>query len=118
LEILRNIRVSPGEFFVVLRNISKELSLEPEEWKRVAILRRILQYLDRAREDADKFYDISVFQEVKEEYVTYLEKLENRGIEKGKLETAKTMLQKGLALDLVLEVTGLHLSVLQEKGLV
>ena len=79
-------------FMKALRKTMRELSEEKTAWKKLEILRTILEYIDRARKDSEKFYDIEIYEDVEEELMTYLEKIkqegEKQGIAKGKLQAA------------------------------
>jgi predicted transposase/invertase (TIGR01784 family) len=98
--------------------------------KRVAILKAILTYMDRAREDAERYYDVEIYREVEKEYMTYLEKIEERGIQKGivkgieqgiekkAIDDARLMKVKGYPISDILEITGLSESQLKEHGIV
>jgi hypothetical protein len=83
LRILQHIRDNPETFANALRQTIRDLKQEKLEWKRVAILKVILYYLDSARKDADQFLDVEFYREVEEEFMTILEKIKEEGIEKG-----------------------------------
>jgi predicted transposase/invertase (TIGR01784 family) len=130
LRILQHIRDDPDKLLAALRQTSKDLSHEKLDWKRVAILKAILTYMDRAREDAERYYDVEIYREVEKEYMTYLEKIEERGIQKGivkgieqgiekkAIDDARLMKVKGYPISDILEITGLSESQLKEHGIV
>jgi predicted transposase/invertase (TIGR01784 family) len=103
----------------------KELSLEKTKWKRVEILETILNYMDKARKDSDRYHEVEYYKEVEEEYMTYLEKIEEKGIEKGiekgrlekALEDAQLMKARGYPILDILEITGLSETQLRENGI-
>jgi predicted transposase/invertase (TIGR01784 family) len=74
LRILRNIRTEPDLFIHALQKTTKDLSEEKTAWKKLEILRTILEYMDKARMDAEKYYDVEFYKGVEEEYMTFLEK--------------------------------------------
>jgi predicted transposase/invertase (TIGR01784 family) len=129
LRILQHIRDDPDKLLAALRQTSKDLSHEKLDWKRVAILKAILTYMDRAREDAERYYDVEIYREVEKEYMTYLEKIEERGIQKGivkieqgiekkAIEDARLMKEYGDPIDKIIKITGLSESQLKEHGIV
>ncbi|MCC5814334.1 MAG: Rpn family recombination-promoting nuclease/putative transposase [Leptospira sp.] len=126
LRILQHIRDDPETFEKALRQTIKDLAEEKLEWKRVAILRAILYYINKAREDADRYYNVEFYREVEEEFMTVLDKIEERGIEKGiekgklegKLEDARLMKAEGIEISVILRVTGLSESQLKENGII
>jgi predicted transposase/invertase (TIGR01784 family) len=93
------------------------LKQEKLEWKRVAILKVILYYLDSARKDADQFLDVEFYREVEEEFMTILEKIKEEGIEKGKLEDARLMKEYGDPIEKIMKITGLSEIQLKENGI-
>ncbi|NCN10205.1 MAG: hypothetical protein GW938_10215 [Leptospira sp.] len=115
MNILQKIRVDHIPFLTNLRISLKELLQEKEDYKRVEILTILLNYIFSARDDSEKYYDITIFDEVESEYMNVLEKLRQEGIEKGKLEgklekaieDAPLMKIKGYPISDILEITGL-----------
>lgn len=122
LRILQHNRDDPESFEKSLRQTIKDLAEEKLEWKRVAILKAILYYINKAREDADRYYDVEFYREVEEEFMTVLDKIEERGIEKGKLEgkleDARLMKAKGYPISDILEITGLSKAQLNDFGII
>jgi predicted transposase/invertase (TIGR01784 family) len=129
LGIIQKIRTEPEEFLRTLRKAILDLSRVEEEYKRVAVLRNLLEYIFSSRKDGEKYYNIQIYKEVEEEYMTFLEqiiekgKLEGmekgieKGIEKGKLEDARLMKVKGYPVSDILEITGLSETQLKENGI-
>jgi len=97
LRILKHIRDDPGDFMRVLKQTSKDLKEEPDFWKRVDILRAFMIYLNRARNDAEKFITVEYFREVEEEYMTVLDRMVEKGKMEGKLEGIEEGIEKGKA---------------------
>jgi predicted transposase/invertase (TIGR01784 family) len=122
LRILQHIRDDPESFEKALRQTTKDLKQEKLEWKRVAILKAILNYMDRSRKDAEQFLDVEFYREVEEEYMTVLDKIKEEGINKGKiegkLEDARLMKAEGIDISVILRVTGLSESQLKENGII
>lgn len=122
LRIMQHIRDDPEFFKRALRQTIKDLSEEALEFKRVAFLKAILYYINKAREDADRYIDIEFYREVEEEYMTVLDKIEERGIEKGKLEgkieTALLMKEYGDPIEKIMKITGLSDEQLKEHGII
>jgi len=97
-------------------------------------MRTILEYIDRARKDSEKFYDIEIYEDVEEELMIYLEKIKQEGVEKGKLEgekqgiakgklekeieDARLMKEEGIALAVIQRVTGLTEEQLRENDII
>ena len=54
--------------------------------KRIEILRNILQYLSRARNDAENYSEKEITEEKEEEYMNFLEKIREEGKIEGKME--------------------------------
>jgi predicted transposase/invertase (TIGR01784 family) len=85
-----------------------------------------VQYLFRAREDAEEYTSKNVFKEMEKEYMNLLERLEEKGRLEGlqegefntKLETARKMREFGDSLEKIITITGLSESQLKENGIV
>ncbi len=94
---------------------------EKEEAKRVEILLEMMKYLLSTRKDAEKYKNKNFYKLLEAEYMTVLDKIleegELRGIEKGKLETAKNMKAEGIELSVILKVTGLTEEQLKSAGI-
>ncbi|NCN09138.1 MAG: Rpn family recombination-promoting nuclease/putative transposase [Leptospira sp.] len=132
--ILRSIRKEHYLFMEALRKTMRELSEEKTQWKKLEIMRTILEYIDRARKDSEKFYDIEIYEDVEEELMIYLEKIKQEGVEKGKLEgekqgiakgklekeieDARLMKEEGIALAVIQRVTGLTEEQLRENDII
>ena len=84
-----------------------------------------MQYLFRAREDAEEYTSKNVFKEMEKEYMNLLERLEEKGRLEGlqegefrtKLETARKMREFGDSLEKIIIITGLSESQLKENGI-
>ncbi len=133
LRILQNIRNEPDQFIQALQKTTMDLSEEKTAWKRLEILRTILEYIFNARKDAEKYYDVEIYKGVEEEYMTFLEKLKYEGVklgiekgkmvgkiegkQEGKLEDARLMKIKGYPISDILEITKLTEDQLRENGI-
>ena len=122
MRALQTIRNDPDEFVRNLQDIYRELTLEKEESKRIEILRNLLDYIFKARNDADIVSKGAIIKEIEGDYMNMLEKVRTEGklegkIE-GKLETARKMREEGLNLEQILRITGLTESQLKENGIV
>ena len=101
--------------------------------KRIEILRNLLEYLYRARNDAEKYSAKEITQGIEEEYMNVLDKIREEGklegiIEgklegklegefKAKLETARKMKEFGDTIEKIKFITGLSEDLLKENGI-
>ena len=96
------------------------LSKEKQEAKRVEILLEMVKYLLSTRKDAEKYRNKDFYKLLEAEYMTVLDKIleegELKGIEKGKIETARNMRLEGIEVSVIVKVTGLTLEQLKENG--
>jgi len=102
--------------------------------KKIEIFEEIVQYLFRAREDAEEYTSKTIFKEMEKEYMNLLERLEEKGRLEGKqegkleglqegefrkaLETARKMREFGDSLEKIITITGLSESQLKENAIV
>lgn len=100
------------------------LSKEKQEAKRVEILLEMLKYLLSTRKDAEKYRNKDFYKLLEAEYMTVLDKILEegelkgieKGIEKGKIETARNMRLEGIEVSVIIKVTGLTQEQLKENG--
>ncbi len=89
--------------------------------KRIEILRYLLEYLSRARNDAENYSVNEIIQGIEVEYMNFLEKIREEGELKGKLEnkleTARKMKEFGDTLEKIIVITGLSEDQLRENGI-
>jgi len=99
------------------------LSKEKQEAKRVEILLEMLKYLLSTRKDAEKYRNKDFYKLLEAEYMTVLDKILEegelkgieKGIEKGKIETARNMRLEGIEVSVIVKVTGLTQEQLKEN---
>jgi len=109
-----------GELLRLLMLLSKE----KQEAKRVEILLEMVKYLLSIRKDAEKYRKKDFYKLLEAEYMTVLDKILEegelkgieKGIEKGKIETARNMMLEGIEVSVIVKVTGLTLEQLEENG--
>lgn len=109
-----------GELLRLLMLLSKE----KQEAKRVEILLEMVKYLLSTRKDAEKYRKKDFYKLLEAEYMTVLDKILEegelkgieKGIEKGKIETARNMMLEGIEVSVIVKVTGLTLEQLKENG--
>jgi predicted transposase/invertase (TIGR01784 family) len=118
IQIIRDI---PEEFKIHLKEIYASLREEKNLAKRIEILRNLLEYLSRARNDAENYSVNEIIQGIEEEYMNFLEKIREEGkLEgelKGKLETARKMKAKGFSVSEIQDITGLSEIELKLNGI-
>ena len=97
--------------------------------KRIEILRILLEYLNRARNDAENYSVNEIIQGIEEEYMNFLEKIREEGKIEGKmegemkgkieskLETARNMKDLGLSMDIIQKSVGLSEEELRDNGI-
>jgi len=101
------------------------LSKEKQEAKRVEILLEMVKYLLSTRKDAEKYRNKDFYKLLEAEYMTVLDKILEegelkgieKGIEKGKIETARNMMLEGIEVSVIVKVTGLTQEQLKENGI-
>jgi predicted transposase/invertase (TIGR01784 family) len=125
LRLIQIIRDKGERFEGELLRLFTILSKEKEEAKRVEILLEMVKYLLSTRKDAEKYTDKNFYRLLENEYMTVLDKIiekgraegEEKGIEKGKIETAKNLKAEGIELSVILKVTGLTVEQLNIAGI-
>jgi predicted transposase/invertase (TIGR01784 family) len=129
MRMIQIIRELPDEFNIHLKEIYTSLREETNYAKRIEILRNLLEYLNRARNDAEKYSVKEITQSIEEEYMNVLDKIREEGELKGKLEgklegelnkaleTARNMRGEGDSIEKILRITGLTKDQLRENGI-
>ena len=120
MRMIQIIRDIPEEFKIHLKEIYASLREEKDFAKRIDILRNLLEYLSRARNDAENYSVNEIIQGIEVEYMNFLEKIREEGELKGKLEnkleTARKMQEFGDTLEKIKIITGLSEEELKENG--
>jgi predicted transposase/invertase (TIGR01784 family) len=120
MRMIQIIRDIPEEFKIHLKEIYITLREEKEFAKRIEILRNLLEYLNRARIDAENYSVKEIVQGIEVEYMNVLDKIREEGELKGKLEnkleTARKMIEFGETLEKIKIITGLSEDELKENG--
>jgi predicted transposase/invertase (TIGR01784 family) len=101
------------------------LSKEKVEAKRIEILLDMMKYIFSTRKDAERYNRKEIYESLETEYMTLLEKLEEkgelRGLEKGKIEgkieTARNLKAEGIDIAIIRKTTGLTEEQLKEAGI-
>jgi predicted transposase YdaD len=121
MRMIQIIRDIPEEFKIHLKEIYISLREEKEFAKRIEILRNLLEYLNRARIDAENYSVKEIVQGIEVEYMNVLDKIREEGELKGKLEnkleTARKMKEFGDTLEKIKIITGLSEDELKENGI-
>ena len=121
LRMIQIIREIPEEFKIHLKEIYTSLREEKNFTKRIEILRNLLEYLSRARNDAENYSVNEIIQGIEVEYMNFLEKIREEGELKGKLEnkleTARKMKEFGDTFEKIKIITGLSEDELRENGI-
>ena len=133
MRMIQIIRELPDEFKIHLIEIYAALKEEPNYAKRIEILRNLLEYLNRARNDAEKYAGKEITQSIEEEYMNVLDKIreegklegelkgrlegEQKGKMENKLETARKMKEFGDTSEKIKFITGLSEAELKENGI-
>ena len=125
MKMIQIIRELPEEFKIHLKEIYLSLREEPDYAKRIDILRNLLEYLNRARSDAELFSSKEITGSIEEEYMNLLDKIREEGKIEGKLEgelnkaleTARRMKELGLSVELILKSVRLSEQELRENGI-
>ena len=134
MRMIQIIRELPDEFKIHLKEIYTSLREETNYAKRIEILRNLLEYLSRARNDAETYSVKEITQTIEEEYMNVLDKIREEGKIEGKLEgeligriegkleskleTARKMKEKGFSVLEIQDITGLSKDQLKEQGIV
>jgi predicted transposase/invertase (TIGR01784 family) len=120
MRMIQIIRDIPEEFKIHLKEIYTSLREEKNFAKRIEILRNLLEYLSRARNDAENYSVNEIIQGIEVEYMNFLEKIREEGELKGKLEnkleTARKMKEFGDTFEKIKIITGLSEDQLRESG--
>jgi predicted transposase/invertase (TIGR01784 family) len=122
IQIIRDI---PEDFKIKLREIYISLQDEKDFAKRIEILRNLLEYLNRARTDAENYSEKEIIQGIEGEYMNVLDKIREEGKLEGKLEgefkkaieTAQKMQKEGFNSEEIIRISGLTESQLKENGI-
>lgn len=117
MRMIQIIRDLPEEFKIHLKEIYTSLREETNYAKRIEILRNLLEYLHRARNDAEKYSEKEITQVIEEEYMNVLDKIREEGKMETKLETARKMKELGDTLEKIKFITGLSEKELKENGI-
>ena len=125
MRMIQIIRDIPEEFKIKLREIYISLRDEKDFAKRIEILRNLLEYLNRARTDAENYSEKEIIQGIEGEYMNVLDKIREEGKLEGKLEgefkkaieTAQKMQKEGFNSEQIIRISGLTESQLKENGI-
>jgi len=133
LRMIQIIRDIPEDFKIHLKEIYTSLREEKNFAKRIEILRNLLEYLSKARNDAENYSEKEITEGIEEEYMNFLEKIREEGKIEGKmegklegemkgkieskLETARNMKDLGLSMDIIQKSVGLSEIELRENGI-
>ncbi len=89
--------------------------------QRSGLLKNLLEYLFRARKDAEKFSEKEITQEIEGDYMNFMEKAILEGVLKGKLdnaiETARKMKEEGFTPEQIIRISGLTEEELRKNGI-
>ena len=81
----------------------------------------MMKYNFSIRKDAERFNRKEIYKSLETEYMTLLEKLEEKGkmegIIEGKIETARNLKAEGIDIAIILKTTGLTEEQLKEAGI-
>ena len=81
----------------------------------------MMKYIFSIRKDAERFNRKEIYKSMEAEYMTLLEKLEEKGkmegIIEGKIETARNLKAEGIDIAIILKTTGLTEEQLKEAGI-
>jgi predicted transposase/invertase (TIGR01784 family) len=117
MRMIQIIREIPEEFKIHLKEIYTSLREETNYAKRIEILRNLLEYLSRARNDAENYSVKEITEGIEEEYMNFLENIREEGKLESKLETARKMKEKGFSVLEIQDITGLSEEELKENGI-
>ena len=77
----------------------------------------MMKYIFSIRKDAERFNRKEIYKSLETEYMTLLEKLEEKGKIEGKIETARNLKAEGIDIAIILKTTGLTEEQLKEAGI-
>ena len=81
----------------------------------------MMKYIFSTRKDAERFNRKEIYKSMEAEYMTLLEKLEEKGkmegIIEGKIETARNLKAEGIDIAIIQKTTGLTEEQLKEAGI-
>jgi predicted transposase YdaD len=137
MRLIQIIRDIPEEFKIKLRDIYISLREEKDFAKRIEILRNLLEYLNRARTDAEIYSEKEIIHGIEGEYMNVLDKIREEGKLEGKLEgrlegklegklegefqkaleTAQKMQKEGESLQKIIQYSGLSEDQLRKNGI-
>ena len=129
MRMVQIIRDKPEMFLKHIKEIYLSILEEKEEAKRIYILKNLLDYLYRARNDADNYTKKEIIKEIEGDYMNLLEKIRKEGKLEGELEgeikgklekaleTARKMKVKGFSVSEIQDITGLSEEELKENGI-
>ncbi len=129
MKMIQIIRDDPESFLTNLKDIFYSISKEKDEAKRIYIIKNLLEYLFRARKDAENYTEKEIIKNIEGDYMNLLERIreegklegEQKGKQEGKqenkLETAHKMLEEGFTLTQISKITGLTEIQLRENGI-
>ena len=121
IRLIQIIREEPNRFEEQLIQLFILLSKEKKESKRIEILLDMMKYIFSTRKDAERFNRKEIYKSLETEYMTLLEKLEEKGklegIIEGKIETARNLKAEGIDIAIILKTTGLTVEQLKEGGI-
>jgi predicted transposase/invertase (TIGR01784 family) len=118
MRMVQIIREDPEAFLSHLKEIYHSILDEKEDAKRIYILKNLLEYLFRARKDAENYTKKEIIKEIEGEYMNLLERIREEGELKAKIETARKMREEGFNLAQIIRITDLTEEQLKENGVV
>jgi predicted transposase/invertase (TIGR01784 family) len=77
----------------------------------------MMKYIFSTRKDAERFNRKEIYKSLETEYMTLLEKLEEKGKIEGKIETARNLKAEGIDITIIQKSTGLTEEQLKEGGI-
>ena len=77
----------------------------------------MMKYIFSTRKDAERFNRKEIYKSMEPEYMTLLEKLEEKGKIEGKIETAHNLKAEGIDITIIQKTTGLTEEQLKEAGI-
>jgi predicted transposase/invertase (TIGR01784 family) len=128
MKMIQIIRDDPESFLTNLKDIFYSISQEKDEAKRIYIIKNLLEYLFRARKDAENYTEKEIIKNIEGDYMNLLERIREEGKLEGeqkgklegkqenKLETARKMLEEGFTLTQISKITGLTEVQIRENG--
>ena len=111
LKIIRD----PWEEFIKGWNKIREILYSLEESKRIDLEEEMLDYIFRSRTEDNEFLEEAI---MGRKVLTAYERALEEGELKGKLETARKMIERGFSIYEIQEITGLSEEQLRENGIV